>query len=73
MKGGKMKLTKAQRRVLKRLQDHGGWQTAYRLGAQCQTLDILHLGGLVDIRGGGLGSCFSPETTFEYKVKEVKI
>ena len=62
-------LTNVQSKVFENLLDSGEWKTAYDLGVRMNTMTILVQRGLVIRRGGGSGSIFSPETTFQFKSK----
>jgi len=62
-----MKLTKAQIRAMNKLLNMP--KTAYDLQEQGRVLDTLVRLGLATKGGGGLGSAFSPDTTYTYKLK----
>ena len=62
-----MKLTKVQIRALNKLSNTP--ETAFHLQEQGRVLDTLARMGLVIKGGGGLGSAFSPDTTYTYKLK----
>jgi len=64
-----VQLTSAQQRVLNQLAKSIEGRTAYQLGATMRTMDTLLRKGLVVKYGGGLGSAFSPETTYKFKLK----
>lgn len=60
-------LSAAQNRASNKLTRE--WQSAYGLQESLATLDALVKHGLCIRRGGGLGSIFSPRTSWEYKLK----
>jgi hypothetical protein len=63
------RLTKAQLRALEKLGKAHKAVTAFDIGEQCRTLEILVRHGYAIKGGGGLGSAFSPETSYTYKIK----
>ncbi len=63
-----MKLTPVQERTLAKLSETEG-RSAYEIGESLGTLNALSLKGLVFAHRGGLGSCFSPRTSFMFYLK----
>ena len=60
------KLTTAQTRALQKLSDIP--TTAHDINEQNSVLDNLVYKGFAKKLGGGLGSMFSPATTFKYRL-----
>ena len=63
-------LTKVQNRALHKLICVGRKATAYEIQERVSVLDELVRKGYAKKYGGGIGTCFSPATTYRYKAME---
>jgi hypothetical protein len=64
----KKKLSDVQKRALTKMIEHGGWECAYSLGFNMNTLDALVAHKYAKLRGYDKTGAFSmPRTTVEYK------
>jgi hypothetical protein len=66
------KLSPTQQMALDKLRQTGDWRSSYRLRVSLATLHALEKRGLVISRGHNkVGAFWSPQTTIEWKAREV--